>query len=98
VSRSRNSRWGSGSHPKRSCYLCTKRPPEERRRRNAMAPAVAEQLEAMCTCPACRGGYEGLCFAEVEIPELATDPMAWCAACGSYGCDGVGAAAFCETA
>ncbi len=85
MSRSRNSRKGSGSHPRHSCYLCTKRPPEERLRRNALAPSVAEQLDEMCSCPACRGGYEDLCGWE-------------CAACGDYGCDGLGAVAFCEVA
>ena len=65
MSRSHSSRRGSGSHPKRSCYLCTKRPPEERRRREALAPSVEEQLDEMCDCPACRGGYESLCFVSV---------------------------------
>jgi len=51
----------------------------------------------MCTCPACRVGCEDKCFASIELPPDVALPEAWCAACGSYYCDGIGAPAFCET-
>jgi hypothetical protein len=62
--------------------------PEERRRtwprhRDLWSPTVAEQLDAMCTCPNCRIGKEDRCYMGAAV-DFGDD----CSICGGP-CTGV---------